>query len=58
LGDENILEAIMHIVLTTAIETIRNFPQSLRHQPQPVSYDELFKDPKDGCALYDDVWGG
>ena len=23
-----------------------------------VTYDQLFKDPKDGCARYDDVWGG
>ena len=26
--------------------------------PRPLSYDMLFKDPKDGCARYDDVWGG
>ena len=26
--------------------------------PAPTSYDMLFKDPKDGCARYDDVWGG
>ena len=25
--------------------------------PRPTSYDMLFKDPKDGCARYDDVWG-
>ena len=24
---------------------------------QLVTYDQLFKDPKDGCARYDDVWG-
>ena len=23
-----------------------------------VSYDETFRDPRDGCARYDDVWGG
>ena len=23
-----------------------------------VSYDETFRDPRDGCALHDDVWGG
>ena len=25
---------------------------------QPIGYDQLFKDPRDGCAKYDDVWGG
>ena len=25
---------------------------------QPLSYDMLFKDRRDGCARYDDVWGG
>ena len=29
-----------------------------RSYKRPVSYDMLFKDPKDGCARYDDVWGG
>jgi hypothetical protein len=24
----------------------------------PLSYDMLFKDSADGCARYDDVWGG
>lgn len=23
-----------------------------------VSYDETFRDPRDGCARHDDVWGG
>ena len=23
-----------------------------------VSYDETFRDPSDGCARHDDVWGG
>lgn len=25
---------------------------------RPVSYDMLFKDSRDGCTKYDDVWGG
>lgn len=24
---------------------------------QMTSYDQLFRDPKDGCTRYDDVWG-
>ena len=31
--------------------------EKLTYTPQPTSYDMLFKDPKDGCALYDDLWG-
>ncbi len=27
-------------------------------EQRPVSYDMLFKDERDGCARYDDVWGG
>ena len=23
-----------------------------------MSYDETFRDPRDGCARHDDVWGG
>lgn len=30
----------------------------LRPNRRPVSYDMLFKDPSDGCARSDDVWGG
>ncbi len=37
---------------------MRDLPYVFKHRSQPVSYDELFKDPKDGCARYDDVWGG
>lgn len=40
----------------------KNFARIIRSlsgtTPRPLSYDMLFKDPKDGCALYDDVWGG
>jgi hypothetical protein len=25
---------------------------------RPVSYDMRFEDSRDGCARYDDVWGG
>lgn len=37
---------------------VRNSPDIMLRRPQPLSYDMLFKDPKDGCALYDDIWGG
>jgi hypothetical protein len=26
-------------------------------RPRILSYDETFRDPRDGCARYDDVWG-
>ena len=28
-----------------------------RARDRSLSYDELFKDPADGTAMYDDVWG-
>ena len=28
-----------------------------RGEPRAMSYDEMFKDPRDGGAMYDDVWG-
>jgi hypothetical protein len=28
-----------------------------RAQKRALSYDETFKDPRDGGAMYDDVWG-
>ena len=28
-----------------------------RARKRALSYDELFKDPTDGGAMYDDVWG-
>lgn len=28
-----------------------------RAEKRALSYDELFKDPRDGGAMYDDVWG-
>jgi hypothetical protein len=28
-----------------------------RARARALSYDELFKDPADGTAMYDDVWG-
>ena len=29
-----------------------------RAHQRTVSYDETFRDPRDGCARHDDVWGG
>ena len=29
-----------------------------RARRRTVSYDETFRDPRDGCARHDDVWGG
>lgn len=48
--------------LTTFGTAERNFVEhSLRAfmvPDPPMSYDMLFKDSVDGCARYDDVWGG
>jgi hypothetical protein len=46
------------MVLRSSLYVLRNLPQVLRAEPQPASYDMLFKDPRDGCARHDDVWGG
>jgi hypothetical protein len=48
----------MNIMLSTLTSAIRDLPGIFHERRQPLSYDELFKDSKDGCALYDDVWGG
>ena len=29
-----------------------------RTRQRTMSYDETFRDPRDGCARHDDVWGG
>jgi len=44
--------------LASMSDLIAKIPNLLRAEPKPVSYDMLFKDPCDGCARYDDVWGG
>ena len=46
------------LVIQSSIYVLRNLPQVFRGDAPPVSYDMLFKDPHDGCARYDDVWGG
>lgn len=48
---------------STVLSRLRtSFPHRVaeifRPERRPISYDMLFKDPRDGCALYDDVWGG
>jgi hypothetical protein len=45
-------------LLSSGAEMLRRLPDLFRHEAKPVSYDMLFKDPRDGCAMYDDVWGG
>lgn len=37
---------------------MRRAPNLLKGDPRPVSYDMLFKDPRECCARFDDVWGG
>ena len=48
----------MDTIFSRFTDAIRDIPSAFRDQPRLVSYDDLFKDPKDGCARYDDVWGG
>ncbi len=47
---------IIHIAFLTGIFfTARIFKAA--EEKDVVSYDQQFKDPEDGCAMYDDVWG-
>jgi hypothetical protein len=46
------------LVIHSAIYVLSNLPTVLRVELPPVSYDMLFRDPHDGCARHDDVWGG
>lgn len=48
----------MPTLFTNIVSSLRKLPEVLRDQPRHLSYDDQFKDPKDGCARYDDVWGG
>ena len=54
----NKIFAAPKFIISLGSNVVRNSPDIYLKRPQPVSYDMLFKDPKDGCALYDDVWGG
>ena len=45
-------------LITSGVALFRRLPGMFRYEAKPVTYDMLFKDPRDGCALYDDVWGG
>lgn len=48
----------MTTLLSNIASSLRKLPEVFRDQPRLLSYDDQFKDPKDGCARYDDVWGG
>lgn len=43
------------LVLAGVMLTADVFSQA---RQRTVSYDETFRDPRDGCARHDDVWGG
>lgn len=45
-------------LMQTTANAIGDVPTIFRRDDRPVSYDMLFKDPRDGCARFDDVWGG
>ena len=45
-------------LLSSGAAAFRRLPDLFRVKAKPLSYDMLFKDRRDGCALYDDVWGG
>ena len=48
--------AAAHVVLLLGLLfTADSFRRARR---QTVSYDQTFRDPRDGCARHDDVWGG
>lgn len=48
---------LVHTVLLVGVfittEVFRRAPQMA-----PVDHRSLFRDPRDGCARYDDIWGG
>ena len=46
--------AIHTILLVGVFFTAEVFRRAER---RALSYDELFKDPRDGGAMYDDIWG-
>lgn len=46
------------IVIRSTLYVLGNLPEVLNAEVPPPSYDMLFKDPQDGCARHDDVWGG
>ncbi len=54
----NMPNTMSGMVIHSSIYVLRNLPKVFRGEAPPVSYDMLFKDPHDGCARYDDVWGG
>lgn len=45
-----------HAILLVGVFFTADIFAKARKQ-QPVSYDMLFADRKDGCARYDDIWG-
>jgi|GEM_PF-6702455 hypothetical protein len=54
----NIISSTSEALSTFGAHTVRHLPGIFRDERQPVSYDMLFRDSNDGCARYDDVWGG
>jgi len=54
----NKIFAAPKLIISFGSDVVRNTPDIYLRRPQPVSYDMLFKDPKDECALYDDIWSG
>lgn len=49
---------LSEMVIRSSVYVLRNLPKVFRADTPTVSYDMLFKDPHDGCARHDDVWGG
>ncbi len=56
--DQSVKEITMTTLFTNIISSLRTLPDVFREPARPVSYDDQFKDRGDGCARYDDVWGG
>ena len=46
----------VHVVLLLGVLFTADIFGSARQRA--ISYDQTFRDPRDGCALHDDVWGG
>ena len=56
--NQALTEITMTTLFTNIISSLRTLPDVFREPARPVSYDDQFKDRGDGCARYDDVWGG
>lgn len=54
----SMLRSTSEALSTFGLHTLRSLPAIFDDPRARPSYDMLFRDHRDGCARYDDVWGG